>query len=37
MKNYDKALEDVKMCLKLGGRPDPDFLKALNDAYAKPK
>jgi tetratricopeptide (TPR) repeat protein len=32
MKNYGKALEDVKTCRELGGRPDPAFLKALDEA-----
>ena len=32
MKQYDKALADVKMFQTLGGRPNPDFLKALTEA-----
>jgi tetratricopeptide (TPR) repeat protein len=37
LKSYDKALADVRMCLKLGGRPAPDFLKALNQATSPAK
>ena len=36
-KEYGKALEDVRMCEKLGGRPAPDFLKALTQATARPR
>ena len=32
MKAYDKARADVKMFVRLGGRPDPGFLKALEQA-----
>ena len=32
MKDYDKARTDVKMFVRLGGRPDPGFLKALGQA-----
>ncbi len=37
LKDYANAWADVKMCEKLGGRPDPDFLKALNQAAERPK
>ena len=29
MKAYDKAWADVKMCRKLGGTPNPEFIEAL--------
>ena len=32
MKAYDKARTDVKMFMRLGGQPDPGFLKALGQA-----
>lgn len=37
MRDYGRAWADVKMCEKLGGRPDPNFLKALNEAAERPK
>ena len=32
MKAYDKARADVKMFVRLGGRPAPGFLKALDQS-----
>jgi tetratricopeptide (TPR) repeat protein len=30
VKEYDKAWADVEACEKLGGRPEPDFIRALS-------
>ncbi|MGO8702856.1 MAG: tetratricopeptide repeat protein [Candidatus Brocadiia bacterium] len=35
-KEYAKALADVRMFEKLGGHPDPDFVKRLNQAVGEP-
>jgi tetratricopeptide (TPR) repeat protein len=35
MKAYDKAWADVKMFVALGGQPDPEFIKALNQAAGR--
>jgi tetratricopeptide (TPR) repeat protein len=37
IRDYRSAWADVKMCERLGGRPDPNFLKALNQAAERPK
>jgi protein O-mannosyl-transferase len=37
LKSFDKAWEDVNMFVRLGGRPDPGFLKALNQACPRPQ
>jgi lipoprotein NlpI len=29
-KEYDQAWADVEACKKLGGRPDPEFIRALS-------
>jgi len=34
-KEYAKALADVRMFEKLGGRPDPDFVKSLTEAAGR--
>ena len=36
LKEYEGALEDVRMCEKLGVRPPPDFLKVLAAAAPRP-
>ena len=37
MGEYGKAWADVKMCEKLGGRPNPEFLNALERAAPRPE
>ena len=37
MKAYDKALADVKIFVQLGGQPNPEFIKALNQAAGQVK
>jgi tetratricopeptide (TPR) repeat protein len=37
LKDYGSAWADVKTCERLGGRLNPDFLKALNQAAERPK
>jgi tetratricopeptide (TPR) repeat protein len=37
MKAYDKAWADVKMSVALGGQPNPEFIKALNQACPRPQ
>jgi len=37
LKEYDEAWKDVRTCEKLGGRPTPDFLKALDEAARRPQ
>ena len=37
LKDYGGAWADVRMCEKLGGHPDPDFLEALSQAAERPR
>jgi len=37
LKAYDKAWADVKMFVQLGGQPNPEFIKALNQAAGNVK
>ena len=37
MKDYPRALSDVRAAQQLGARPSPDFLRALDEAAGRSK